>query len=465
LSAPVFRADQLGDPSLVLTGHFRPDEEWQYRHLPFEVPAGTQGLHIRYSYTDRIASDPTAMGGNTLDIGLFDERGTAAGSPGYRGWSGSDKNEFTIIETWATPPYKPGPIGAGEWNVLLGPYKVHPERGLDYRVEIWLNPDLPPEEPVIRRTHKPFVLRKVAAIEPGWYRGDLHSHTMASDGDSWMPDVMHAAAERGLDFLGVTDHNGAIPPDASGLRDDVQWPVLVPGIEVTTYAGHFNVWGAGGEWFDFRDPSDEGMQRAMDAALAVGALVCVNHPKPFGPPWLYPNVTGNHAVEIWNGPWQRLNNFSLTYWDRLLQQGKRPVAIGGSDMHKLAGLPSSLASVAVLGEPTTWVKVEGELTAQAVMEAIRSGRCYVSGSPDGPQLILEREGDGIRLHTGGGVGSVLTLIGPAGTVHAEPITSADQEWRLPFPEGLPYVRAQIIGIDGIMQAVSNPIWAEESVSG
>jgi hypothetical protein len=95
------------------------------------------------------------------------------------------------------------------------------------------------------------------------------------------------------------------------------------------------------------------------------------------------------------------------------------------------------------------------------MDAIRAGRCFVSGSPEGPQLILEREGDGIRLRTGGAVGSVVVLIGPRGAVHAEPITAADQEWRLPFPGGLPYVRAQIIGIDGLVQAVSNPIWAGE----
>ena len=38
-----------------------------------------------YDYSDRIASDPLLSGGNTLDIGLFDPRGIAPSSPGFRG--------------------------------------------------------------------------------------------------------------------------------------------------------------------------------------------------------------------------------------------------------------------------------------------------------------------------------------------------------------------------------------------
>jgi hypothetical protein len=30
--------------------------------------------------------------------------GTAPGSRGYRGWSGSEKLEFTVDSEWATPP-------------------------------------------------------------------------------------------------------------------------------------------------------------------------------------------------------------------------------------------------------------------------------------------------------------------------------------------------------------------------
>jgi len=107
--------------------------------VPFDVPAGVHQLHIRYSYNDQIDSDPTLGGGNTLDIGLFDERGIAESSAGFRGWSGSEKMAFTIDEAWATPPYRKGKIQAGQWHVLLGPYKVGPA-GCDWKVEVWFDP-------------------------------------------------------------------------------------------------------------------------------------------------------------------------------------------------------------------------------------------------------------------------------------------------------------------------------------
>jgi hypothetical protein len=109
----------LRRPDVVLEGRFTAVDEKRYSLVPFDVRPGHRQLHIRYEYTDRIDSDPTLFGGNTLDIGIFDPRGTATGSDGFRGWSGSNKLELVIGEDWATPPYAPGPVLRGTWNVLL----------------------------------------------------------------------------------------------------------------------------------------------------------------------------------------------------------------------------------------------------------------------------------------------------------------------------------------------------------
>jgi len=162
------------------------------------VPRGVRQLHVRYSYNDQIDSDPLITGGNTLDIGLFDERGIAPGSRGYRGWSGSEKMAFTIDAEWATPPYRAEAIGAGTWHVMLGPYKVAPQ-GLEYRVEITFNASLPREERVVLRSGAPSRPALPRAAKPGWIRGDLHCHTLYSDGDSWPGEMLHAATEAGLD--------------------------------------------------------------------------------------------------------------------------------------------------------------------------------------------------------------------------------------------------------------------------
>src|SRR5690242_18101852 len=94
-----------GPADIVLEGSFDRSERMRYVLVPFEVPEAVHQLEITYTYSDRVDSDPLVREGNTLDIGLFDPRGTETGSRGFRGWSGSHKDAFVVGETWATPPY------------------------------------------------------------------------------------------------------------------------------------------------------------------------------------------------------------------------------------------------------------------------------------------------------------------------------------------------------------------------
>src|SRR5207245_1300456 len=172
-------------------------------HVPFQVPAGVRPMHVAYDYSERIPSDPQLVDGNTLDIGIFDPRGIAPSSPGFRRWSGSHHLDFTIAENWATPPYLGGSIQPGTWHVLLGPYKVG-LHGCEYEVKITFSPDpgQPEPRPLRIDAKRPADLQRAA--ERGWLRGDLHCHTLYSDGDSWPANMVADAGRRGLDFLGVT---------------------------------------------------------------------------------------------------------------------------------------------------------------------------------------------------------------------------------------------------------------------
>ncbi|CAA9578489.1 MAG: hypothetical protein AVDCRST_MAG49-4519 [uncultured Thermomicrobiales bacterium] len=460
----------LPEPDVVLEGRFAADHERRYAHVPFTVPPGLSQIHVRYDYSHRIASDPQLRGGNTLDIGLFDERGIEAGGPGFRGWSGSAKRAFTVGRDWSTPPYKPGPINAGEWHALLGPYKVAPD-GLAYRVEVWFDPGLTDRPPDVR-LRSPRRPDLPPPAEPGWVRADLHAHTLYSDGDAWPAELLVAAAEAGLDVLGITDHNAAVSPVAPDGADGTL-PLLVPGVEVTTYGGHWNAWGGRGGWIEFREPEGTAVQAAVDGAVAGGAFVSVNHPKPFGPPWAYPEVTGFHAVEVWNGAWLGLNAIALAHWERLLRAGQRPIALGGSDTHYLHaardGRVSGPLGVARLGHPTTWVGLRpgAPPTAPAVLAEIRAGRCFVSASPAGPQLYLVRATDGaqpdgevgpVSVRAVGGRGATLSLIGRDGCLAASPVPGDDWAATVAVPPGTPYVRAQLTDATGGVLALTNPVW-------
>lgn len=451
---------ELGPPDRRLSGRFDRDHEKRYAHVPFEVPAGLRQLHLRYAYTDRIDSDPAITGGNTLDIGLFDERGIAAGSPGFRGWSGSNKLELTVDERWATPPYAPGPIAAGTWHVLLGPYKVGP-RGCDWTVEIWFDPGIasPWHMTSAARRGDPELAPEA---REGWIRGDLHCHTLYSDGDSWPVEMLHAAAESALEFLGVTDHNNVRHHGAYGAGGD-GLPLVVPGVEVTTYGGHWNAWGTE-RWWEFREPRARAVEATMREAAAAGAVVCVNHPKPLGPPWEYADVGGFHAVEVWNGPWARLNSVALAFWEDRLRRGEHISAVGGSDTHYLRAPDPDPRHSPRLGAPTTWVQAGEAATVASILGALRDGRSFVSASPRGPQLYLMPDpvrAGRVHVEARDAEGCVLVLLSETGAVHSSPVNAAAWDASIEIPRTSRYVRAQLIDGATELRALTNPVWAEQ----
>lgn len=441
-------------PDVVLKGSFDDADKERYSLVPFLVEPGHRQMHIRYSYPDRIDADQFVSGGNTLDIGLFDPRGTETGSSGFRGWSGSDQLEFVVGEEWSTPPYTAGPLLPGTWNVLLGPYKVGP-RGCDWTVEIRFDLGAPRLERDLLRTGEP---RSPAVPEAraGWLRGDLHCHTRYSDGDSWPSELLHAGAELGLDFLGVTDHNTVAHLAEYGPGGNGR-PIVIPGVEVTTYGGHWNAWGTD-QWWEFRTPEAPSVEQAMLEAAEAGAFVSVNHPKPFGPAWEYGTIRSMHAVEVWNGPWARLNSVALDFWEERLRLGQRLVAVGGSDLHVMRKHNPDPRHTQALGMPTTWVEAGQGADAAAIIDAMRAGRTFVSVGPAGPQLYLEPKGRGVEVSVRGGNGRTVVVLGDQGALGAAAVESDDWCTTVTVPRTSTYVRAQLVAGNGELQALTSAMW-------
>jgi predicted metal-dependent phosphoesterase TrpH len=347
-------------------------------------------------------------------------------------------------------------LPAGTWHLLLGPYKVGPN-GLEWSARIEFDPDpRVPDTHVSPTVTLPDRPDDLPAALPGWYRGDLHAHTVFSDGSAFPAQVAVAARAAGLDFYGITDHNRAQSP-VGLVAEDADWPVFVPGVEVTTYAGHFNVWGTD-RWYDFRQPDAEGLQRAVDAALADGGFVSINHPKPFGPLWEHPEVTGFAGLEVWNGWWNKLNSVSTRVWDERLRRGERLTPLGGSDMHHLHGTTrdDNPFSPAVLGYPTTWVRPSGPLSAGTILQALRDGDVFVSESPSGPQLEFEVSSTGrVTATVLGAQGNALLLIDQTGVIGAWVIHSEEVVIEFDASPESAYVRLEVHRSTGGIRALSN----------
>lgn len=355
--------------SQVVRGRWTPADRRAafYRYVPFDVPEGTDGVRIQLGY-DRSRA--------VLDLGLFDP-------DGFRGYSGSARTEAVVTVAGATPGYLPGRVPAGTWQLLLGLYEI-PEDGAGFEVAIDLGTHARPPTPAPLPPLAPPPPGRVLPAGAGrrWVAGDLHAHTVHSDGALTTHELANEARARGLDYLAVTDHNTV--SHHRELPEASRWSgvTLLPGQEVTQPNGHANVLGDAG-WVDFRRPADDWLVHAEQA----GALFAVNHPVCPGQAWRHPLDGTAHLVEVWHPTWDRRATAPLTFW-----RARGGVPIGGSDYHR----PGRGRRP---GEPTTWV----EAAAGDVLAGLRAGRVAISADPTAPVVIrLDNEllvdgGDGTSL--------------------------------------------------------------------
>ena len=353
---------------------------WHY--LPVEVGPGTAGLRVELEYE--------RAEGTVLDLGCL-------GPDGFRGWSGSARESFVISRDAATPGYLAGDLEAGRWQVMIGVHHVPPD-GVRYQLTAEALPagaGLPPAAPPAPPAPRNRPPRRLLPAREGrrWLAGDLHTHTVHSDGVLTVSELAVLAVERGLDFLAVTDHN-TVSHHAELPAAARQYGIaLIPGQELTTDGGHAGALGDIG-WIDFRRPADDW----LDATEAGGGLLSVNHPFAGPVSWVHPMRRRPPLLELWHWSWLDLRwTTPLGWW-----QAWDPTAIpvGGSDWHR----PGSDAPP---GRPTTWVEAAGT-EADDVLDGLRAGLVAISAERDGP-VLLRHDGDLVAIDADG-----MTLAGPQG---------------------------------------------------
>ena len=436
------------------------------RHLShaFTVPEASTRLEIRF------ACAPAAAQGldNMLTLSLFDPQG-------FRGarHRGGDRHEVLIEAGAATPGYLPGLLPAGEWNVEIDTHRILPGAPLHYTIDIDIVVDAAaPRVDLPAQNSGPGA---VVRSGPGWFRGELHSHTDHSDaGDRTVAQLLAAAKAVGLDFLFLTDHNTISPLVAI---DAAAGPDLLTagGMELTTFWGHALVLGTR-RWIDWRfRPGDGVINRLADAAYARGELFIMAHPCSGGDPyctgcaWRFGEMMPGAArvVEIWNGPWagDSNNEAALALYYDWLNQGRRLAATAGSDTHSTADYDAGPGFNVVYAEA---------LSEAALLRAIAAGHLYLSS---GPALMLEaEESNGTRCMMGDLVAQPATVTAawrqcPADAVvrvlangqlrHQQAAGGAGSfTWRM-APADAHWLIVEVRGGDGVLLAITNPLfWAQ-----
>ncbi len=347
----------ISQDHLYVKKRIEPEQQGQYLTFPFTVDEGVASMTVKYDY-DRYEHQETSQANqsfesreeiNIIDLGLLDPHGRQVGA------SGSDKLEFFVSEAKATAGYRPSPIMPGEWQLLAGAYKVAPA-GVTVYYEIIL-------------IYK----------QPQLLKGDLHTHTIASDGVHTAKELAWKAKRAGLDFVAITDHNQLVSADALPRLDGV---TLIPGVEWTHYQGHANFLGVD-QPFDgcFATNSPQETQAIFKTAHQRGAFISINHPFEECCVFQYDlNSLPFDALEIWNGPMRESNLKAVGLWQSMLVAGKKVPICAGSDYHKDTPF-------IFLGGPTTCVYAQSKGSSD-ILAALRQGHAYLIYAPDGPILEM-----------------------------------------------------------------------------
>ncbi len=471
---------QSKPPDLVLEGTVTGQQNQTYFEIPFEVPTGVRRISVDFSYTGRDKK-------TTMDLGVADPQR-------FRGNSGGNKSHFTIGEADATPSYLPGPIPAGRWRLLVSVPNIRANEKSTYRAEVRFNSQMEEDgfalEPLERGTQ--------------WYRGDLHMHTAHSDGSCASQSgknvpcplflTVQTAASRGLDFIAITDHNTTSHyDDMRELQPYFDKTLLIPGREITTFWGHFNVFGIT-EFVDYRVARQDG--RDVNAILrevrAKGGIAAINHAdSPTGEicmgcgwtPKSDVDMSLFAGVEVINGGGQMLS--SEDFWDRQIAKGAKLTAVGGSDNHHAtwkAGRPGSI------GWPTTVVEANA-LSVPAILDGIRRGRVFIdltashdkvvdldardNAEHSGAETHTARMGETLDIFSGDIVDFQVHLTAcPVARVYLfldgiedpllPPLDAGTGDGVLPFhwkTDGhMHWIRAEVRDSNGGLMLVSNPIY-------
>ncbi len=313
---------------------------------------------------------------------------------------------------------------------------------------------------------KALILAVVLALASGgeaglpvlhWFKGNTHTHTLESDGDSSPADVVRWYRDHGYDFLVITDHDKITKLEAAGI-------LLIPGEEVTDRLPkrplHVNGIGLervvkprGGE-----TPAAV-LQHDVDAVRAAGGIPAINHPnfvwafgadelKKLDHVSLLEIASGHPLVNMLGGggvpPVEAM-------WDEVLTSGKRMYGIGVDDSHHFQCNPPS--PPALPGQ--AWIVVRAAAaTREAILGSLERGDFYASSGVAIEDYAATDEAVTVKIREASLAKFETLFIGRGGRV-LQTSTSNPAIYRIRGGEG--YVRAKVNDSNG-KHAWLQPVW-------
>ncbi len=291
-----------------------------------------------------------------------------------------------------------------------------------------------------------------------WFKGNTHTHTTKSDGDSPPEVVVKWYHDHGYNFLVMTDHNLTIEvvtlnesfgkPDEFLVMqgDEVSDSFEGKAIHINALQPTTNVLPQGGK------SVQETIQNNVNAIRAAGGIPHINHPNF---KW---SITADEIkkiqdctlFEIYNAH-PKVNNLggggapsTEEIWDDILSSGKIIYGIASDDMHYMKDPWDYKAALPGRG----WVMVRAkQLNATEILSALEQGNFYASTGVELDAYETTDQRISIRIKESGATKFRTLFIGKGGKVFMEALTNP-ATYEIQGVEM--YVRAKIIDSNGKM---------------
>ena len=258
-----------------------------------------------------------------------------------------------------------------------------------------------------------------------WFKGNTHTHTTESDGDSPPEYVARWYRNHGYNFLVLSDHNVLTDPLQLAALVDLNF-ILIPGEEVTSGFSGRPVHVNGLNLARLVEPRTDStlvgtIQQNVNAVREAEGVPHINHPN-FG--WAFSadelkKIENDKLLEIYNGH-PTVHNAGgggtpgmEEVWDILLSGGKRIYGIAVDDAHDFQGEFAPDRANPGRG----WVAVKApRLVSIEIMVALESGRFYASTGVELDEVTVTPTTLEVRVKPRGSFRYTITFIGDNGQV-------------------------------------------------
>ena len=208
------------------------------------------------------------------------------------------------------------------------------------------------------------------------YAVDIHTHSIFSDGRGTVHENYKAAINCGLDFFFATDHNSLGQKRAVKKWNNASWGQEPP-------AGSHHI-GLLHPKRLFAPSKESNIASNFDKAKNIAPFVWIPHPVGWYSNTWYSNemietlwTLGNSfAIEVINGAnkiataYDAFDKKAVSVWNKLLCDGRRVTALGGSDAHESNQIG------------TVWTGVyAAKCEAKSIIKALNNGHSFASEAP------------------------------------------------------------------------------------